>query len=141
MQQRLSLITLGVQDLARSRAFYEQGLGWTPSKHSQESVAFYQLGGYGLALWDREALAEDAGLAPDGAGFGGITLAYNVARREEVETVVAEALAAGATLLKEPGEVFWGGYTAYFADPDGYPWEVAWNPGFEMDEAGRLIGL
>lgn len=141
MQQRLSLITLGVRDLARSRAFYEQGLGWTPAAASQESVAFYDLGGYALGLFGLEALAEDAQVPLGGPGFGGITLAYNTHTREQVDAVLAEALAAGATLLKPAGEVFWGGYTAYFADPDGYPWEVAHNPGFEMDAAGRIVKI
>lgn len=141
MQQRLTLITLGVQDLARSRAFYEQGLGWQPSKHSQESVTFYDMGGFALGLYGREALAEDATLDPAGSGFGGVTLAYNVHEKHQVDAVIAEAVAAGATLLKPAEEVFWGGYSGYFADPDGHPWEVAWNPGFAMDAAGRLVDM
>jgi catechol 2,3-dioxygenase-like lactoylglutathione lyase family enzyme len=141
MQQRLSLITLGVRDLPRSRAFYEQGLGWKPAASSQESVTFYDLGGYALGLYGLEALAEDAQLPLGGGGFGGITLAYNTHSREDVDRLLAEAVAAGANLLKPAGEVFWGGYHGYFADPDGYPWEVAHNPGFELDEAGRITKI
>ncbi len=140
MEQRISLITLGVADLARSRRFYEEGLGWTPSPASQEAIAFYQLGGMALALWDRESLAEDAHLSESGptSGFGGITLAHNVRSREEVDALMARAERAGARVLKPAGEVFWGGYTAYFADPDGHPWEVCWNPHFPLDADGSL---
>lgn len=140
MEQRISLITLGVADLARSRRFYEEGLGWTPSPASQEAIAFYQLGGIALALWSREALAEDAHLSESGptSGFGGITLAHNVRSRAEVDALMARAERAGARVLKPAGEVFWGGYTAYFADPDGHPWEVCWNPHFPLAEDGSL---
>lgn len=140
MQQRLSLITLGVRDLARSRAFYERVFGWKPAASSQESVAFYDLGGYALGLFSLEALAEDAQL-PVGSGFGGITLAYNTHSRAEVDQILDEVVARGAKLLKPAQEVFWGGYHGYFADPDGYPWEVAHNPGFELDQAGRIVKI
>lgn len=129
MQQRLTLITLGVSDLARARAFYEGGLGWTPTADSQESVAFYGLGGFALALWGHEDMAEDAGVSPERSGFRGVTLAYNVGSREDVDATLAEAVAAGATMVKPAQEAFWGGYTGYFADPDGFRWEVAFNPG------------
>jgi uncharacterized protein len=138
MEQRLSLITLGITDLAQSRRFYEQGLGWTPSSASQGDVVFYQLNGFALALYPRHLLAEDAQIPEEGHGFGGITLAYNVSRKEEVEGVLAVAEKAGAKILKPAQEVFWGGYTGYFADPDGYPWEVAWNPYFTLEPDGRL---
>ena len=138
MEQRISLITLGVTDLTRSRQFYEQGLGWQASSRSNERITFFQVGGMVLALYSRTALAEDAHLANDGIGFGGITLAYNVRRREEVDAVLAEAQTAGASLLKPAEETHWGGYSGYFADPDGYPWEVAWNPYWELHEDGSV---
>ncbi|MFO0997362.1 MAG: VOC family protein [Alphaproteobacteria bacterium] len=137
MEQRLSLITLGVRDIARSRRFYE-ALGWRASSASMESVVFFQLGGIGLALYGREPLAADAGLAADGSGFGGITLAHNVRSREEVDATLAHAAASGARILKPAGKVFWGGYSGHFADPDGHPWEVAWNPGFPLSPNGAL---
>ncbi len=121
MEQRMSLITLGVADLAQSRRFYERGLGWRPSSASNANITFYQIGSMGLALYPRVALAQDAHLANDGRGFGGITLAYNVRQREEVEAVLAEAESAGASILKPAEETAWGGYSGYFADPDGYP--------------------
>lgn len=137
MDQRLTLITLGVRDLARSRAFYE-GIGWKPGNAS-EGVAFYQLGTFALSLYGLEELAKDACVGEPGTGFGGIALAINMHTREEVDRALAEAVAAGATLLKPAQETFWGGYAGYFADPDGYPWEIAWNPGFPLDGEGRLI--
>ena len=127
MEQRLSLVTLGVADLERARRFYEDGLGWRRG-NDHEEVAFYQLGGMVLALWGREALAQDARLPDAGSGFGGIALAYNTRSREEVDAVLAEAEAAGGRILKPAEDASWGGYSGYFADPDGHPWEVAWNP-------------
>jgi uncharacterized protein len=138
MEQRISVITLGVADLERSRRFYEQGLGWQASSRSNERITFFQAGGMVLALYPRAALAQDAHLANDGTGFGGITLAYNVRRREDVDTVLAEVQAIGAKLLKPAEEVHWGGYSGYFADPDGHPWEVAWNPFWELCEDGSV---
>ena len=139
MEQRLSLVTLGVADVARARRFYEQGLGWTASKAGNDSVVFFQLGGMILALFGRAALAEDARLPdPGGAGFGGIALAYNVRRREEVDAVLAEAASAGGRILKPAEDAFWGGYSGYFADPDGHVWEVAWNPQFRLQDDGSL---
>ncbi len=135
MEQRVSLITLGVADLARGRAFYE-ALGWKAAAYGNEGVAFFQAGGIVLALWGRKDLAEDAKLADDGSGFRGVALAYNTRSKDEVDTVLAEAGRAGARILK-PGQVaFWGGYTGYFADPDGHVWEVAWNPDFRIDADG-----
>jgi uncharacterized glyoxalase superfamily protein PhnB len=138
MEQRISLITLGVTDLVRSRHFYEHGLGWHPSSASNEQVTFFQTGGMVLALYGKTALAQDAHLPNEGTGFGGIALAYNVRQREEVDTVLAEAQAAGATLLKPAEETDWGGYAGYFADLDGYPWEVAWNPYWELRADGSV---
>ncbi|MGH6900377.1 MAG: VOC family protein [Geminicoccaceae bacterium] len=140
MEQRLSLVTLGVADLERSRRFYEDGLGWRRG-NDHEEVAFYQLGAMVLALWGRDALAEDARLPGSGSGFGGIALAYNTRTREEVDAVLAEAEAAGARILKPAEDAFWGGYSGYFADPDGHPWEVAWNPGWTiMDDGSVRLG-
>ncbi len=138
MEQRLSVVTLGVADLARARRFYEQGLGWRRANESEE-IVFYQIGGVVLALYPRAALAEDAQLFDAGRGFGGITLAYNVREREQVDAVLKEAAAAGATILKSAREVFWGGYSGYFADPDGHPWEVAWNPHWTLGPDGGVI--
>jgi catechol 2,3-dioxygenase-like lactoylglutathione lyase family enzyme len=137
MEQRLSLVTLGVADVACSRRFYER-LGWKVSGASNESIAFFQLGGVALALFGRAALARDAGLPGEGRGFGGITLAHNVRAREEVDAVLARAKEAGARILKSAEDAFWGGYSGYFADPDGHPWEVAWNPQFPLRDDGGL---
>jgi hypothetical protein len=137
MEQRLTLITLGVGDLDRSIAFYEC-LGWRRSARKAEGVAFFQASGTVLALFPREELAKDAGVSAAGSGFPGIALAYNTRTRDEVETVLAEAEAAGGGLVKPAAEAFWGGYSGYFADPDGFLWEVAWNPGFPLDDAGHL---
>ncbi len=136
MEQRVSVITLGVADLDRSRRFYE-ALGWKRGNRD-ESVVFFQIPGAVLALWSRASLAEDAHLQDTGAAFGGITLAYNARNREEVDAALAEAKAAGATILKSAAETFWGGYSGYFADPDGHLWEVAWNPHWSLDEEGRV---
>ena len=136
MDQRVSLITLGVKDLARSLRFYE-ALGWTRG-NKNESVVFFQLPGFILALWSRAALAEDAGINDNGAGFGGIALAYNARSPAEVDGVINQAVAAGGRLLKAAHETFWGGYSGYFADPDGHTWEVAHNPGWTIDKAGHV---
>jgi catechol 2,3-dioxygenase-like lactoylglutathione lyase family enzyme len=138
MEQRLSMVTLGVADLARSRRFYEEGLGWKASGLGDGNVVFFQLGGIVLALWGRGALAEDARLPDAGSGFGGIALAHNVRRREEADAVLAQAEAAGGRILKPAQDTFWGGYAGYFADPDGHLWEVAWNPHFTLGEDGSL---
>ena len=136
MEQRLSLVTLGVADVARSRWFYE-ALGWRASTASQEDVAFFQLGGIGLSLFGRVALAEDAGL-PEAPGFGGVALAHNARTHEEVDTILERARAAGARILRAARDTSWGGYAGYFADPDGHPWEVAWNPHFPLRADGSL---
>jgi catechol 2,3-dioxygenase-like lactoylglutathione lyase family enzyme len=136
MEQRLSLITLGVADLERARRFYEEGLGWRRGNAHPE-VVFFQIGGAVLALWARDALAADARLA-DRGGFGGIALAHCTRSRAEVDRVLAEAEAAGATILKPAEDAFWGGYSGYFADPDGHPWEVAWNPEWTLLEDGSV---
>jgi uncharacterized protein len=137
MEQRVSIITLGVADLVRSREFYER-LGWRRSMASAEGIVFFQAGGMAVALFPREELAKDVSVSPDGHGFRGITLAHNTRTREGVDTVLAEAVAAGATLIKPAQDVFWGGYSGYFADPDGFLWEVAWNPFFDMGQDGSI---
>jgi len=137
MEQRLSLVTLGVADLERARRFYEDGLGWRRGNAHAE-VVFFQVGGAVLALWSRAALAADARLPATGSGFGGIALAYNTRSRDEVDRVLAEAEAAGGTILKPAEEASWGGYTGYFADLDGHPWEVAWNPQWTILEDGSV---
>jgi catechol 2,3-dioxygenase-like lactoylglutathione lyase family enzyme len=137
MEPRISLVTLGVSDVGRSRRFYE-ALGWKASGASVEGTIFFQLGGMALSLFGRDALAEDAGLPSHGSGFGGITLAQNVHSEEAVDQLLAEAERAGARILKPAQRAFWGGYTGYFADPDGHPWEIAWNPGFTLETDGRL---
>jgi len=138
MDTRISLITLGVADVSRARAFYES-LGWVASGASQAEVAFFQAGGMALALFSRAALAEDAHLADTGGPFGGITLAQNMVSEEAVDQLLEEARRAGATILKPAQRVFWGGYSGYFADLDGHPWEVAYNPGFKLEADGRLV--
>ena len=137
MEQRISIITLGVADLKRSREFYER-LGWRASMVKSEGIVFFQAGGMALALYLRDELAKDANVSSEGDGFKGTTLAYNTRNRTEVDSVLAEAQAAGAKLLKPAQEAFWGGYSGYFSDPDGFLWEVAWNPFFPIAEDGSI---
>jgi catechol 2,3-dioxygenase-like lactoylglutathione lyase family enzyme len=136
MEQRVSLITLGVRDLARARAFYE-ALGWTTRAAPEDDVVFFQAGGMVVALWDRDQLAEDSGVK-DSGGWGGATLAHNVTSPAEVDAVIEEARAAGADIVREPAETCWGGYSAAFTDPDGHPWEVAHNPRWTIREDGSI---
>jgi catechol 2,3-dioxygenase-like lactoylglutathione lyase family enzyme len=136
MEQRVSLVTLGVADLARARAFYE-GLGWHSNTSEELDVVFFQAGCMVLALWGRESLAEDSGV-PLGSGFGGVALAYNVRADGDVDDVVATARAAGATITREPAPTPWGGYSAVFLDLDGHPWEVAHNPRWRVGEDGSV---
>ena len=138
MRQQLHLITLGVKDLKRSLEFYEQGLGWKRAQASSGDVVFFSMGGVVLSLYPRDKLAEDAGVSPEGEGFEAITLAYNTRSREEVDEVLQQAARLGARIVKTAQDVFWGGYSGYFADPDGHLWEVAWNPFFELDADGKL---
>ena len=135
--QRVTLITLGVADLARSRGFYT-ALGWREAPGGSEGVAFYQLHGAALALFGREDLAADQGRPGTALGTGAVTLAQNFATKAEVDAAFAAALAAGATALKRPEEVFWGGYSGYWADPDGHVWEIAMNPFWPLAPDGSL---
>jgi hypothetical protein len=134
MEQRLSLVTLGVADLGRARAFYE-ALGWTTGAAPADDVVFFQAGGMIVALWGRTQLAEDS-VVEDSGGWGGVTLAHNVRSPEEVDAVLAEAGRAGATIGRPGAATFWGGYSGVFLDPDGHPWEVAHNPRWTIAEDG-----
>ena len=136
MEQRVSLVTLGVRDLPRARRFYE-GLGWKTGAGPDDDVVFFQAGGMIVALWDRERLAEDSAVT-DSGGWGGITLAYNARSPEEVDTVLAEAERAGATIGRPGAATFWGGYSGVFLDPDGHAWEVAHNPHWTIEEDGSV---
>jgi uncharacterized protein len=137
MQPRLSLITLGVADVARARKFYE-ALGFKAGKASNENVIFFPAGGVVLALFGRAALAEDANVADSTPGFSGVALAHNARSEADVDKSLDEAVAAGAKLIKPAQKTFWGGYSGYFADPDGHLWEVAHNPYFQFDAEGRV---
>jgi predicted lactoylglutathione lyase len=136
VEQRLSLVTLGVSDLERSRAFYE-ALGWTTGAEPGDDVVFFQAVGMIVALWSREELAEDSGVR-DSGGWGGVALAYNARSPQEVDAVIEEARAAGATIPRAGGETFWGGYSGVFVDPDGHPWEVAHNPRWTIHDDGSV---
>jgi uncharacterized protein len=138
MSPSITVITLGVTDLQRSRRFYCEGLGFRASRSSDENIVFLHGGGVLLGLYPRNLLAEDAQVPAAGSGFGGITLARNLATKEMVDAALAQAEHAGARILKSAREVFWGGYSGYFADPDGHPWEVAYNPYWELDENGQV---
>jgi uncharacterized protein len=135
---RVSLVTLGVADMARARRFYESLLGAAPSSASNDSVTFFQLGGMALSLYGRAALAEDAQVDDSAPGFAGVTLAHNVRSEDEVDQVLEHAVACGAEIKKAGQKVFWGGYSGYFADPDGHLWEVAYNPFFPLAADGRI---
>jgi uncharacterized protein len=136
VEQRLSLVTLGVRDLARARAFYE-ALGWKTGAKPDDDVVFFQSGGMIVALWGRDQLADDSAVE-DGGGWGGVTFAHNVRSPEEVDAVLAEAERAGAAIPRKGGKTFWGGYSGVFIDPDGHPWEVAHNPSWTIAEDGSV---
>lgn len=133
MKGKIGLVTLGVRDLERSLAFYRDGLGFETHNHKPgDTCVFFALEGTWLALYPRRLLAEDALTSPEGSGFSGVTLAHNAASKEEADAVFALAVASGATAVKTPHDTFWGGYSGYFADPDGHLWEVAWNPFIDL---------
>ncbi len=136
MEQRVSLVTLGVADVARARGFYE-ALGWVASDRSQDDVTFFQTGGMVVGLWSRDELAADSG-TEDTGGWGGVTLAHNVRSPEEVDAVIEQARAAGGEIVRDGAETFWGGYSGAFRDPDGHTWEVAHNPSWELGEDGSV---
>lgn len=139
MEQRLTIVGLGVQDLEKSRAFYREAFGWNETKSSNESIAFFQLNGIMLSLYPRDKLAEDATVDPAGSGFKGCTLAYNCRSKEDVDSTIDYLRQHGAEVVKEPQDVFWGGYSSYIADPDGHLWEIAFNPYLELDDQGNTI--
>ncbi|HTA98239.1 MAG TPA: VOC family protein [Solirubrobacteraceae bacterium] len=136
MRQRVTVITLGVSDLSRSRRFYE-ALGWQSGAGPEDDVVFFQAGDMVLALWDRVKLAQDS-CVEDAPGWGGVTLALNLGSPSEVDAATEQARAAGATIGREPAETFWGGYSSVFVDPDGHPWEIAHNPHWTLTPDGGV---
>lgn len=138
MEPRLSLLTLGVNDIGISREFYEKGLGWSVSSASNEHVVFLKTHGAVVALFGKTELAKDAGVDGQGSGFRDFALAHNVRTKEEVTEVLAQAERGGGRIVKPAQDVFWGGHSGYFEDPDGFLWEVAWNPHFPLDEKGEV---
>ncbi len=136
MEQRVSLVTLGVRDLGRARRFY-QALGWSTTAGPDDDVVFFQTGGSILALWGRDRLAEDSGVE-DAGGWGGVALAHNVRSAQAVDEVMAQAGAAGATVSRPAGRTFWGGYSGVFVDPEGHPWEIAYNPDWTLHDDGSV---
>ena len=137
MEQRFTIVTLGVRDLARSTAFFER-LGWRRSVSQAEGVSFFQCGSVALGLFSRSELARDAGISAAGEGFGGFSIAYNTRSKKEVDIVLSEVKSAGGEVVKPAVAAFWGGYSGYFRDPDGHLWEVAWNPDFPLDDKGAV---
>jgi len=136
MEQRVSVITLGVANVHRAAAFY-LAMGWEPVADEHDDVVFFQAGGLVVALWGREQLAEDSAVTDHG-GWGGVTLAHNVRSPAEVDAVIEQARSAGARVGRDPAPTFWGGYSGVFLDPDGHPWEVAHNPGWQLTETGSV---
>ena len=136
MEQRLSLVTLGVRDLERARRFYE-ALGWKTNAAPEDDVVFFQAGCMIVALWSRESLADDSGVE-DSGGWGGVALAYNARSPDDVDAVMAQAEGAGASIARRAGPTFWGGYAGVFVDPDGHPWEVAHNPRWTIEPDGSV---
>jgi catechol 2,3-dioxygenase-like lactoylglutathione lyase family enzyme len=137
MDQRISAVTLGVADVTRARGFYER-LGWSAAKGSDDKAAFFQMNGLALMLYSLKDLAKDAGVERPGMGFDNITISYNVPSQAEVKQVLAKVKKAGGTILRDAANTFWGGFTAYFADPDGHAWEVAFNPHWKLDAKGNI---
>lgn len=139
MEQRLTIVGLGVDDLVVSTKFYEEHFGWKKLNSSNENITFFQLNGILLSLYPREKLAEDATVDHHGSGFKGFSLAFNTRTKEEVDEIISKLEAKGVKIVKYPEKVFWGGYSSYIADPDGNLWEIAFNPYLQMDEAGNTI--
>jgi len=138
MKPRLNIVTLGVKDLTKSKQFYSTALNWQPVDPADENIVFYNQLGIILALYPLDKLAEDAGISAERSGFSGVTLAINLDSKEAVDELFSKVVSAGGKSLIKPRETFWGGYDAYFADPDGNPWEIAWAPFWEYDEQGSL---
>ena len=139
MKPSISVVTLGVDDLGRSLEFYKNGLGWPTTAAKDDPIAFFQLNGAILALYDRSSLAEDANVGPRGSGFSGMTLAQNVGSEEEVDEIFSHVAKLGAKIPKKPQKASWGGYSGYFEDPDGHLWEVAYNPYWKLDRKGNVV--
>jgi len=139
MEPGLTVITLGVRDFGRALDFYKDGLGWSTSATKNDRIAFFQLNGMVLDLYDRKSLAEDARTDPEGAGFSGVTLAHNTRNEEEVDKVLGQVEKLGARIAKRPQKTSWGGYSGYFADPDGHLWEVVHNPHWKIDRNGNVV--
>ncbi len=139
MEQRLTIVGLGVKDLQVSSQFYEEKFGWKKMKSSNDGITFFQLNGILLSLYPNDKLAEDATVSPEGQGFKGFTLAFNTRTKEEVDTLISELEAKGVKIVKRPESVFWGGYSSYIADPDDNLWEIAFNPYLLLDEAGNAV--
>ena len=132
------MLSLGVENLEKATKFYENTLGWEKTEASNESISFFRLNGILLGLYGWEPLAEDAGISSEGVGFRGVAIAHNTRSKEEVDAIFAELREKRVTIVKPPEEVFWGGYSGYFSDPDGHLWEVAWNPFLPLDEHGNV---
>jgi catechol 2,3-dioxygenase-like lactoylglutathione lyase family enzyme len=139
MKPRLNIVTLGVKNLKISREFYKTALGWEEGPGSDENIVFFSFGGVVLGLYPIAGLAEDANLRAERSGFPGVTLAINTQSKEELDELYNQVVGRGGQPLVAPRDTFWGGYDAYFADPDGYPWEIAWAPFWKFDEKGSLI--
>lgn len=140
MEQRLTIVTLGVNDLKKATEFYEHNFGWEKAGSSNENISFFTLNGIQLALFDRNELAKDAGVPEKGSGFKGVTLAYNTRSEAEVDEIIQGLKAKGVKIVKDPAKVFWGGYSSYVADMDGNLWEIAFNPYLQLDEKGNVKG-
>lgn len=138
MEQRLSVVTLGVRDITKSRQFYEAGLGWRRNA-GEDDVAFYQAGGFVVALYAWDKLAEDAHVAPSGVGFRGISLGFCTHSKQKVDDILSAAKAAGGAVIVNSRDTFWGGYAGYFTDLDGHLWEIAWNPGWTLTDKGETL--
>ncbi len=139
MKPRLNIVTLGVKDLQKSKAFYKNALGWEPANGSDENIVFFNHGGIVLALYPLDKLAEDAEISSERTGFSGVTLAINQDSKEAVTEIFNKAVQNGAKVLVKPRDTFWGGFDAYFADPDDNVWEIAWAPFWKFDEQGSLV--
>lgn len=137
MDQRISIVTLGTDDLAKAVAFWE-AMGWPRKQRKFDAIALFQCGGIAFAIYPFDKLAEDCGMADRGPGFGGFTIAHNVGSKAEVDALIARAVSHGATLQRAPHDAFWGGYSGYFCDPDGHPWEVAYNPFMPLNADGSV---